>query len=164
MLKPLEQFICDECGDVIKSPEEGYVEWVSTQNEDGKWVSHGFRIVHAYYASPRRHMDKEGCYRYGMSRGRMDTDLKSYLQYVHQEMFSLLDVGTVHDINGSTGCQITDFREYVDFFKRLTLPYYEEARLYIPQALADEFITDENEIYLYSETFLRKIVEEYSRY
>ena len=31
MLVPLKQFICDECGTVIESPEDGYVEWESVR-------------------------------------------------------------------------------------------------------------------------------------
>jgi hypothetical protein len=28
MLKPLEQFICDKCSNVIEKPEEGWIEWL----------------------------------------------------------------------------------------------------------------------------------------
>ena len=52
MLKPLEQFICDECGQVINSPKEGYVERESGTDANGKMFARGFRIVHAAYASP----------------------------------------------------------------------------------------------------------------
>lgn len=165
MLKPLEQFICDECGQVINSPKEGYVEWESGTDANGKMFARGFRIVHAAYASPLAHKSTEGCYKYGRSHYRSDIDLEYFLKYAHQEMFSLLDLGFLHDKNKNIGCQISDFSEFVDFFKRLTIPYYEEARQYFQEAMADgEIYGDENEIYLFSEEKLEKIVQKYNRY
>ncbi len=77
----------------------------------------------------------------------------------------MLDLGFLHDRNNKIGCQISDFREFVCFFKRLTISYYEEARLYFEEALEDEEICgDENEIYLFSEKKLKSIVQRYNRY
>src|SRR5689334_6596320 len=47
-LKPLEQWVCDHCQRVIRSPEHGWVEWLI--DADGK--VHGFRIVHNSGYSP----------------------------------------------------------------------------------------------------------------
>ena len=162
MLKPLEQFICDECGEIINSPKEGYVEQVEKLNEDGKWIARGFRIVHAYYASPRKKVNTEGCYRYGNESGRMDIGLDDFIQYAKQNMFSFLDKGVIYDRNGTIGCQIENFREFTEFFKRLIIPYYEEARFYLNEAYDD--IYDINELVLYSEKKLKEIVEKYSRF
>jgi hypothetical protein len=52
-LKPLEQFICDYCGYVINSIEDGWVEWLTEITEDG-FREHGFKIVHHAPSSPRR--------------------------------------------------------------------------------------------------------------
>ena len=91
--------------------------------------------------------------------------MEHYLKNAHQEMFSLLDIGEFHDPSGSFICGISDFREFVEFFRRLTIPYYEEARLYFSQALEDGIIsTDMNVILLYSEDILKDIVEKYSQY
>ncbi len=164
MLKPLKQFICDECGQVINSPEEGYVEWESGIDDKGRSFARGFRIVHVSHASPLKHTRK-GCYKYDRSEYRSDIDLEHFLQNAHQYMFSLLDLGFLHDRNNKIGCQISDFREFVCFFKRLTISYYEEARLYFEEALEDEEICgDENEIYLFSEKKLKSIVQRYNRY
>lgn len=166
MLKPLEQFICDECGLVINSPKEGYVEWESGFDDaKGKMFTRGFRIVHAYNASPLKNKSREGCYKYGGSPYRRDIDLEYFLKYAHQNMFSLLDLGFLHDKDNKIGCQISDFREFVDFFKRLTIPYYEEARQYFEEAIVDgEIAGDENEIYIFSEEKLKSIVQKYDRY
>lgn len=165
MLKPLEQFICDECGQVINSPKEGYVEWESGLDANKKMFARGFRIVHASHTSPIKKRNGEGCFKYGKSYHRSDIDLEYFLKHAHQEMFSLLDLGFLHDKNKKIGCQISDFSEFVDFFKRLTIPYYEEARKYFQEAIEDEEICgDENEIYLFSEENLKKIVQKYNKY
>jgi hypothetical protein len=57
MLEPLGQWYCDECGEVIASPQAGCVEW-EVDNEGRGW---GFRILHHCTASPR----PRGCGFYG---------------------------------------------------------------------------------------------------
>lgn len=52
MLIPLKQFICDECGEIINSPGEGYVEWEEGIDQDGQFFAKGFRIVHHLPKSP----------------------------------------------------------------------------------------------------------------
>lgn len=161
MLTPLKQFVCDECGRVINSPKEGYVEWEQGTDENGKMFARGFRIVHAAYASPLKDKNKEGCYKYGNSSYRNDIGLDCFLQYAHQYMYSFLNLGFLHDPQNEIGCQVENFPEFVDFFKRLTIPYYEEARLSFGQALADGIIADENEISLFTGNVLKSIVDKY---
>ena len=57
-LKPLEQWVCDECGEVIEEASHGYLEWVV----DADTRAHGFRIVHQAHHSPRQ--PGSDCYRY----------------------------------------------------------------------------------------------------
>ena len=59
----LRQWVCDECRELIRKPEEGYVEWITDKND----IRYGFRIVHHAPASPR-HPDGN-CYRYTVSAG-----------------------------------------------------------------------------------------------
>lgn len=58
--------------------------------------------------------------------------------------------------------KIEDFGEFVDFAKRLTVPFYEEARMYIGQAIGDPDFNNNNSVDLYTEETLKKIVEKYS--
>ena len=51
MIKPLEQFYCDECGQLIKEIRDGWVEWID-EEVNGKKHSYGFRIVHHNSCSP----------------------------------------------------------------------------------------------------------------
>lgn len=44
MLKPLEQYICDNCGGLIENIKDGWLEWIV---DNGRDPMYGFRIVHA---------------------------------------------------------------------------------------------------------------------
>jgi hypothetical protein len=48
-LVPLKQWICDTCGEVIERPNEGYVQFVDSNN-DGNYDD--FVIVHHAAYSP----------------------------------------------------------------------------------------------------------------
>lgn len=162
MLTPLKQFICDECGDIINTPSEGYIEWEEGLDKDGKWFAKGFRIVHHFPASPYKDSRREGCYKYAGSRYRHDIDLEGFLRTAHQQLYSFLNIGFFHDPYETRKCTITDFGEFVDFAKRLTIPYYEEARQYWGQIQGDPDFNDKSDIDLYTEETLKKIVERYS--
>ncbi|MDH5468489.1 MAG: hypothetical protein OEY25_13820, partial [Candidatus Aminicenantes bacterium] len=47
MLEPLKQWICDSCGQVIKTPEDGYVEWLVESEETSFSFQYGFKIIHS---------------------------------------------------------------------------------------------------------------------
>lgn len=156
MLRPLEQFKCDECGQTIDSPSDGYVEWEEVE-EDGHYTVRGLRIVHKPHASP----NYGGCYRYEGSPYRLDNELTFFLEYPQQHLFSFLDPGIVHNREQRNFNKVADFPAFVDFFKRLTIPYYEEARIYFPQAMRDGLV-DDNEIGLYTPERLQAIIEHYA--
>ncbi|RKY37458.1 MAG: hypothetical protein DRP78_01105, partial [Candidatus Omnitrophota bacterium] len=58
MLKPLQEWICDTCGEIIRSPHDGYVEWLSNNDKQQR----GFRIVHHARCSPK--YPSGDCYKY----------------------------------------------------------------------------------------------------
>lgn len=45
-LKTKEQWLCDICGEIIESANDGMLEWDSYMSEDGKVDAKNFRIVH----------------------------------------------------------------------------------------------------------------------
>ncbi len=42
-LEPLRQFVCDKCGEVIETVEDGWLEWFDNYETPAQ----GFRIVHS---------------------------------------------------------------------------------------------------------------------
>jgi hypothetical protein len=55
-LKPLEEFLCDSCGEVIRTLAEGWLEWLE---DPASLKDYDFRIVHHSLSSPR---GPGGCY------------------------------------------------------------------------------------------------------
>ncbi|WP_054749993.1 hypothetical protein [Ruminiclostridium josui] len=54
-LKPLGQWICDVCGEVIQSPKDGYVQWNRNLNQE----IDDFVIVHHFSASPKNTIEMD---------------------------------------------------------------------------------------------------------
>ncbi len=118
MLKPLEQFICDSCRQTIETPDHGWVEWVGEGNRN-----HGFRICHDNGRCPRLSKNEYLC----------DQPLSSFLgDYKWKEFYSFLDDAIQYQIL-LENFDPSDFQELSEFIKRLTVPYYEEARQFIDQ-------------------------------
>lgn len=158
MLEPLQQFICDTCGQIIQRPEEGWLEWLyDIENQ----TVEDFRIVHHKMSSP---LDgREGCYQHGDSLNRADDHLHNIQRLLIPELLMHLDIGPYHAPDGPTN-RVRDMRNYVEVFRRLTIPYYEEARIFWDQAIANGDFAGYNELTPYIEDSLREIIENYSDY
>jgi hypothetical protein len=156
MLKPLEQWYCDYCGEVIASPREGYIEWLVEDD-----IADAFRIVHHASASPRR--PGEDCYHHTAHRGRHDMHLDrcvgpAGLPY----LLSFLDLGPVHDPDEEHTVRVRSVREFVEVMRRLTLPYYEEARTLWGIATEGGFFDGGgNEIWVYLPDTLKTLIKQY---
>ena len=73
-------------------------------------------------------------------------------------LLSFLDSGALL-MEKYKGPRVKDMREFVEFIRRLTVPYYEEARLYFEHLSSDDdFIL---ELSIYHEEELRKIIQKY---
>lgn len=118
-------WICDFCGGSISSIREGWVEWL--RSEDRSW---GFRLVHHLPASPR----SDGC-QYDSKRPRDAGAIVSdgpMAWYVGTDGLSeLLDLMTY---KGSA------VEEIVDLVRRLHIPGYERARLFLDEARSEGVI------------------------
>jgi hypothetical protein len=149
-LEPLRQWICDTCGELIARPEDGWVEW---QNEKQKTSEpepryYDFRIVHQIVASPRREERTEGCYapNHQMMSSHLHhllgpDGLIGWIEHIER--------GTVKDLDG-----------WAEMMRRLYIPYYEEARLYLADARDDGYVDSGNEKRLCQET-LQGLVKHY---
>ncbi len=152
-MEPLRQWICDVCGEIIEKPEDGYVVW--GENEQGQIDK--IRILHK---NNRVDGYAIGCdydrYRYPMS-----LPIESFLGDDGKvRLLSLIDPGP--DFLAEYHEQIADMRLFLEFFRRVQLPYYEEARLYWGKAKADGYFVGANEIWTYLPGNLKMLIEKYS--
>lgn len=155
-LKPLEQFICDYCGEVIEAPEHGWLEWLV--DIDAGFAASDFYVVHHAMYSPRK---PQHCYHHQHDARRHDLYLTQFLDGKGMaRLLKFLDAGPYHepDYNGP---RVADMREFVELMRRLTIPYYEEARLYWDRAERDGFFAGANEIWLYLPDNLETLIERY---
>ena len=75
------------------------------------------------------------------------------------ELTSWIDVGEWHD-SEYAGPEFRDLREWTTLFRRLHVPYYEEAR-HCTQELRDELDCGANQNCLYLPDTLKHIIEEH---
>ena len=139
-LRPLEQFICDECGELIEKIEDGWLEWI----DDRKKPIHAFRIVHASGASPRKNSGKN-CY-YPESSNISDMHLD-----VFSQINGLAVLLSFFERNLGTP------KELAEIIRRLHIPHYEQARRYLKKAISDGFIDNID----CSQDDLKRVIEEY---
>ncbi|MFB6230476.1 MAG: hypothetical protein ABEL04_04895 [Salinibacter sp.] len=141
MLDPLEQWICDTCGEVIDGKENGYTIW--KQDDDRRL--HSFKIVHHPDCLQDDHL-------LSTSLARMTGMLGM------TKLLSYLSLGPYHNGEGGER-KPRDFDEFVDFFRRLQVPYYEEARLYYDQEEALHMMGGANEYAPYLPRKMRRLIE-----
>ena len=155
MLKPLEQWICDSCGEVIDGAKQGYVERKKT--EDDADLMYDFRIVHGAIYSPRH---PHGNCLYSNSERGGDTALDTCVGGTGVIVLtSWIDPGEWHEKKHS-GPSVKSLREWTTLFRRLHVPYFEEAHRYTDE-LEDERASGANEIYLYLPETLQRIIEQH---
>jgi hypothetical protein len=159
MLKPLEQFICDTCGQLIEEPGHGWVEWETERiEEEARSHAHNFRIVHHYLHSPYKDTNKDGCY---VSK-TPSLHLQDFLgdRGIVQQL-SMIDEGPIFYPEAAQP-RIKDIREWAELFRRTHICYYEEARQYFSDAKSDRYFDGLNQIAVYSENVLIDIINKYS--
>lgn len=152
MLEPLKQWICDSCGQVIKSADDGYVEWLVESEESSFSSQYGFKIIHS----------GEECTCYSQEDiSFIDAPLEFFLRDKgYLNILNFLDIGPLL-MREYKGPRVKNLREFVEFMRRLTVPYYEEARLYFDNLHTDEhFVLDDS---IYQQENLIKIIQKYGR-
>lgn len=150
-MTPFEQFICDSCGEMIESTDDGWVEWIS----DDDLKAHSFRIVHR---------DQKCQYDSYRVRGLSDDHLTEFLGPNRlANLYRFIDLGPIHDPKGLRSPKARNLREYMEIVRRLTIPHYEEARLYWDKAKQDGFFEGANEIWVYFSNNLKALIEKYGK-
>jgi hypothetical protein len=162
-LQPLKQWYCDTCGKIIQKPDQGYLEWRDKEVGSGdnrRRVMYGFRIVHHALYSPYKE-SRDGCYYSNAERGG-DLDLPFFLGTQGLiEAANWIDLGSAWD-SVYRGPEVEDLREWAVIFRRLHLPYYEEARPYLEQAKSGVEFGDNNEVSFYLPETLKEIIKFYT--
>lgn len=98
---------------------------------------------------------------HGRAAGRADNHLNTILENRGAFLLKFIDMGdycepTYH------GPHVADLREWSELYRRLTIPYYEQARLFWGRARAEGLFDGMNELSLYTEKFLREIVSRFA--
>ncbi len=228
-LKPLEQWYCDFCHEIIKDVSEGYVEWIVVERESegsslvtvrsvvkditgelksifndreldsdefgeylsslealshgdedlsledlwgagntvpSKYINKEFKIVHHATHSPRQPYND--CYFHKNKDGWLADTLENFAGHDGLPMlFMFIDEGPYYggtknqSYYDGPSLQIQDLRDWVEFTKRLTIPFYEEARKFILSAKTDGVLEGFSESAIYSQRVLRSILYGY---
>lgn len=162
-LEPLQEWICEGCGQKIESANEGILEWC---NEPAKGGNHpkryGFKIVHGDLLDPSTGREIS-CSHY-KGHGSPPHSYSALASFVGDlglnYLLGLLDPGRHHDPDYS-GPEVKDLREWTELVRRLHVPYYEEARRYWDRALEEGRFESMGEVSIYEAEFLQNIIAEY---
>ncbi len=145
-------WICDTCGQEIETVEQGWVEWL--QNEEFK--AYGFRIVHHALYSPFK--PRRNCYNYE-DKGMHDLPLNKFIGSTGlAQLLCFLDEGE-HVYESYGGPTVKDIREFLDFFRRVQIPYYEQARFHLRDELEGGQLAGCDAAYIYSPDSLKGLIE-----
>ncbi|HEX8983421.1 MAG TPA: hypothetical protein VF792_11655 [Ktedonobacterales bacterium] len=145
-LLPLEQFKCDACGQIIGSPDAGWVEWLAGPTRGTK--AHGFRIVH----------NNNRC-QYPSSTRVHDMSLSRLLG--PDGLALLLALVAPGGRTGNREDGVESLEEWCELVRRLQIPYFEEARQYWSDAEADDYFTASDIRAPYSQAMLTAVLRRY---
>ncbi|HYP97850.1 MAG TPA: hypothetical protein VER96_04195 [Polyangiaceae bacterium] len=158
-LKPLTQWYCDCCGNIIKNIKDAWVEWIVDLST--KPMTYGdFRIVHHLSALPED-TPFPGCQR-GRVAGLGDLPMESFIgSYGQAHLLSWIDPGEIVDPSGKEIGKglVRNLREWTTLFRRIHMPYYEEARLYMARASANGRYNGYNQALPFKESELLAVIE-----
>jgi hypothetical protein len=145
MDKPLTVWYCDVCGERIDNINEGYVIWQSLHGMKAK----NFTIIH------QSKCDRQDFTSSAALETFVGLNGVTYL-------LSFLSIGPINELLGQgPKCKISDFDEFVDFFRRVQTPYYEEARRLFGNERLLDWLGDSNEVSPYIPDNLEVIIKEY---
>jgi hypothetical protein len=175
-LLPLKQWICDTCHEVIQSPHDGWLEWIM-YGDSKCHRDKGFGIVHGY------ELGTDSSHETDFEKGLPPLYIRpSNCCYGDEFAESLPPHHTIcgTPLEQCTGRQtmpfmlffidpesydedheaVEDLREWAEIVRRLSVKYYEEARLYWDRAKADGFF-DQISLSRYSLRTLLKVIKRY---
>lgn len=142
---PLDSWACDGCGQQITNPLQGLLTWRQTEDFRG-------------YDSQLVHKNIEGRSCDPGDRNGFTSSLE--IEYVtglegQAWLLSLLSVGPLKRPDNRP--RVDDFDSFVDVFRRLQVPWYEEARPHFDDEETHHHLADANEVYPYVPEVLERI-------
>ncbi len=140
--EPLSRWRCDVCREMIDDPGEGYV--VCSWDADGQ--AGGFKVVHG------RHRPSPVSDSIALA-GLLGHDGAA-------KLLSWLSAGPVMIANRAgrvKGCRVTNLDAFVDLFRRLQTPFYEEARASLSDGEILSDLADVDEVFPYTQGILREL-------
>jgi hypothetical protein len=154
-MEVLKQWVCDVCGHIIETPEKCYVVWKYKGTKEKQFE---YKIVH------QNHTDEHGK-KCGCDNDRSYHCSASMSGFLGDrgmvKLLSMIDPGALHMPEYKE--QIKNIRDFLEFFRRVQLPYYEEARLYWGCARNDGYFVGANEVWIYLPSTLKDLIEKYSK-
>jgi hypothetical protein len=139
-MKPLASWTCDVCHEQIESVKEGYVVW----STDDHLLKRGFIILHKGKCDPR-----------GLTQSQALGDFLGPDGLA--TLTSFLSYGNINP--EGLGNRIADMDEFIDFFRRVQLPWYEQAREHFSSEAVHRDYDGANEVQPYLQRDLRQITE-----
>lgn len=142
MDQPLTRWYCDVCGEPIDDVHQGYVTW----RHDEQLRDGGFKIIH-----------KKKCDR------REDPSSSPLADFLGIEglnkILSMVTYGPLVARGAGQNPGVMDMDEFVDFIRRVQVPFYEEARRRFSEGEVQEHWAGANERLPYMQDSLRQTIE-----
>jgi hypothetical protein len=145
-MQPLTTWICDTCGEEMTDPNTSLMTW--TEDDQGRAVE--FLLVH-------KNIDGRTCDPGARSGFVSNLELSAGLgEDGAAYLLSLLSVGP---LKGNGSCKVANMSGWVDLFRRLQTPWYEEARPHFDDEKTRHWLDDANEVLPYMPEVLEKIAK-----
>lgn len=144
-MTPLTTWTCDVCGGPV-TVDDGYVTWSHVNGAE-----HGFKIIHQSRCD--RDLDSSSA---ALADFLGPDGLAKLTAFLSPGAFMVATYDPVR-LNGAA-YRIADLHQFVDFFRRVQLPFYEEARASLRSPSEDmrDLLSDSNEISPYLQSALRR--------
>jgi hypothetical protein len=136
------RFYCDVCGESIDDVARGYVVWKSVTHPSG------FMIIHQKICDPKGEYSASSALRDFLGVDGL------------AKLTSFLSAGELKMGQGTEdACRIApaEMDHFIDFFRRVQLPYYEDARRRFSEDEVIQDLSDASEVYPYLERTLRRL-------
>jgi len=142
MLKPLQEWICDVCDKVIEKPEDGFITASINKQEE----YYGFKICHKEKCADNNRLPFSE-----LQKLLGENGINNFLSLISAGLFK-------NELGEKSRILVENFDEFVDLFRRLQIPYYEEARTKFNNQKVIEYFSDSNEVGFYFSKELKRII------